>query len=221
MILKDKKIIFVHIPKTAGQSVTNYFLKNLGESFTLTLPELGLTENLDLNLQGPQNHHHMFLNEYVDLGYLTENEISSYFKLCVLRNPFERFISSFYYNRLHKKFSYRTFIDKVLPRRTVGYERTDLYRHFCPQVNYINSQYANIDKFFVIDDNFNKTFTNYFFTNYSFEGNLDRDINKTKVRPDKIIPLDNVIKSKLTKIYKDDFKLYRSLLKHKHDHRAT
>ena len=61
MILYEHKIIFVHIPKTAGQSVTNYFLNNIGKNFTLDLPEFGLLENLNLEMPGPQNHHHMYV----------------------------------------------------------------------------------------------------------------------------------------------------------------
>ena len=220
MILHEHKIIFVHIPKTAGQSVTNYFLNNIGKDFTLDLPEFGLLENVNLEMPGPQNHHHMYLDEYVDLGYVKKDELKNYFKFCVIRNPLDRFRSSFYYNRMHKKFSYKTFLNKVLPRRTEGYERTDLYRHFCPQTNYINSEYGRIDKFFLMDEYFSINFENYFQEHYGFTGSLEKDINKTNVKEEKVWEFDDKIKAKLNKVYKNDVKLYRTLLKHRFDHQA-
>lgn len=216
MILKDKKIVFVHIPKTAGQSVTDFLLRNTKKSFTLNLPKMGLVENLDLSIKGPQNHHHMFLDEYVDLGYVNKDDLKNYFKFCVLRNPFDKFISSFYYKRLHKKYSYITFLEEVYPTLNT---RDDVYRHFCPQTNYINSSYGKIDKFFILDENFNNNFSNYFFENYNFKNYMNKK-NELPIKVEKIKPLDEITMLRLKKIYRADFKLYHNFLKHKLDHPA-
>lgn len=62
--------IFVHIPKTAGISITNALFQNMGGS-------------------------HRSLRNY--LNYFNNNDFNNYYKFCFVRNPWDRLVSSYFF----------------------------------------------------------------------------------------------------------------------------
>ncbi len=62
------KCIFVHIPKTAGISITNAFFQNMGGS-------------------------HRTIKNY--LLYFNNKDFKNYYKFCFVRNPWDRLVSSY------------------------------------------------------------------------------------------------------------------------------
>ena len=70
MILHDKKIIFVHIPRTGGTSVEKYFNFKFDHGWK------------------PETAQHLTLEEY-DNHY----DIKNYFKFTIVRNPWDRLLS--------------------------------------------------------------------------------------------------------------------------------
>jgi len=199
MIIPDKKILFVHIPKTGGQSVTKYFLENIGEKTNLKNSKYGLINNKKSKRDGPHHFHHLLLKEYLDLGLV--NNIDEYFKITVVRNPYSRFISAFYFNNLDKEFSF----SEVLNKLPFEDSRTDLWRMFIPQIEFIklNGNIA-IDKIFYqekLDDMFD-----FFNKNYSMKGKFYA--NKSKIKTNHTILTKDEIK-KINKIYFKDFQILR------------
>ena len=101
---KKNKILFVHIPKTAGKSITSVMLGNtwhprLGERNIFNrLSKLSqkLTESKISKyfLHGTIDYsfaaQHMTLMELNSLGFLSENFPSDYTSFAVVRNPFNR-----------------------------------------------------------------------------------------------------------------------------------
>ena len=71
MISKDKKCIFIHIPKTAGTSIEKMIQ---GEKY----------------IKGWSSHQK--INEYKD-----DDKFHEYFKFSFVRNPYERILSVFNY----------------------------------------------------------------------------------------------------------------------------
>ena len=75
----DRKIAFIHIPKTAGQSIEDLF------EFEL------------------DNHHYFGNNNGYDFSHCTiknmqsKIDISNFFKFSFVRNPFDRLVSEFFY----------------------------------------------------------------------------------------------------------------------------
>lgn len=172
MIIPEKKILFVHIPKTGGQSVTKYLLQNLGEKTNLKNSKYGLINNKKSKIEGPYHFHHLLLREYKSLG-LVKN-IDDYFKISVVRNPYSRFVSAFYFNNLQDKFSY-TDVLKQLPFED---KNLDLYRMFIPQVDYLKiGGKIKIDKLFY-QENLKELF-NFFNNEYMMKGNYYTNISKT------------------------------------------
>ena len=198
MIIPEKKILFVHIPKTGGQSVTKYLLQNLGEKTNLKNSKYGLINNKKSKIKGPCHFHHLLLREYKSLG-LIEN-IDDYFKISVVRNPYSRFVSAFYFNNLQDKFSYADVL-KQLPFED---KNLDLYRMFIPQVDYLKiGGKIKIDKLFY-QENLKELF-NFFNNEYMMKGNYYTNISKTTEQK----PLTKKDIILINQIYFADFREFR------------
>ena len=122
--------IFVHIPKTAGQSVERVFLEKHGLTWE-TRSELLLRENEDRSL-GPQRLAHLYAREYIERGYVTKDEYAKYFSFGIVRNPYERAISAYRYRVPDGGISMVDFL-----RGAPADDYDDRARHLEPQVSYL------------------------------------------------------------------------------------
>lgn len=107
-VFRKYNALFIHIPKNAGRSIaTALFPKDVTStsgrrSWANRLAHLAqnmtgnaianelLIGTIDVSLSGA----HLTLSEIELLGFLSRHEIEGMFKFCVVRNPFERAISS-------------------------------------------------------------------------------------------------------------------------------
>lgn len=166
----EYKTIFVHIPKTAGTSIEEVFnctnIENLystERSFKLVLPYNFKTSEIKDTalLKTPQ---HLTLSELKDL--LPHEVYTNYYKFCVVRNPYKRLASEYFY-RLNTYFitrtsnfyipSFEVLVNKLnLPQK----ERIiDFDGHLELQSNYINEDINDIFYYEQIDVCFNKIFS--------------------------------------------------------------
>lgn len=132
MISHKQRCIFVHIPKTGGQSIETYFRK-LNNLKGKRPPELVLNKNDDPN-KGPARLAHMRAHEYVDFNYLTNEQYQQYFSFTFVRNPWSRAVSEYLHKKHDRKFSFKHFIFDGLPEQN---DFCDFYRHMIPQSDYI------------------------------------------------------------------------------------
>ncbi|HEY1961498.1 MAG TPA: sulfotransferase family 2 domain-containing protein [Rhizomicrobium sp.] len=95
MISHKYRTIFVHIPKTGGQSVENVFLALHGLTWETREPLL-LRPNKDREI-GPAQLAHLRAKEYVACGHIDQAAFDSYFKFAFVRNPWDRLVSGFHY----------------------------------------------------------------------------------------------------------------------------
>lgn len=135
MISHHYKCVFVHIPKTAGQSVEQVFLSWNNLTWNERAPLL-LRYN-DVPERGPQSLAHLFAAEYVSLGYLSQRQFDSYFKFSFVRNPWDRIVSEYYHHKFYKKYSFRDFLLNHFPNPTSRHPYLDLHRHIVPQHRYL------------------------------------------------------------------------------------
>ncbi|WP_258102289.1 sulfotransferase family protein [Marinoscillum pacificum] len=131
MISHNHKCIFVHIPKTAGQSVENFFLSDLGLDWKARLP-LHLGSNSEKSI-GPPKLAHLTALEYVQHHYVSKSLFDNYFKFAFVRNPYDRtysFYKCMYYNRI---MSFNTFVEEKLQNKLWEEE----FWFLRPQVDFI------------------------------------------------------------------------------------
>lgn len=120
MICHEYKCIFVHIPKTAGQSVEHVFLNLLGLTWETRAPLL-LRHN-DRPELGPPRLAHLRADEYVQFRYLSQEMFDEYFKFSFVRNPWSRMVSIYkylgYHNEQHfKMFVFGDFVNTVFRKK--------------------------------------------------------------------------------------------------------
>jgi len=128
VICREFSCLFVHVPKTAGQSVEQFFMDRLGLSWETDRDQLLLGNNTN-PAKGTEKLSHLSAAEYTDCGYLAREEFDSLFKFSFVRNPWERIVSEYRYRNY---FHHRSFGDFLLHRLPEpGW--TDKYRHVMPQ----------------------------------------------------------------------------------------
>jgi hypothetical protein len=133
MLSRDYRTIFVHIPKTGGQSIETVFLRVHGLTWEQRAPLL-LRPNAD-PAKGPPRLAHLYAREYVSCGHVTAEEFDSFFKFAVVRNPWARAVSSYKYMEQGRGNPFDRFIHDLLDWRR-GAAQT---RQMDPQVNFIRS----------------------------------------------------------------------------------
>lgn len=140
-MLSDKyQTIFVHIPKTAGQSVEDLFLRGHGLDWR-NRAALLLRPNTD-PAKGPTRLAHLFAREYFELGYVGREEFDRLYRFAVVRDPYDRIVSEFNY-RDHAHATIRDFVSAV-PTRTTA----DRWRHVAQQADYL----LDGDRTLLVDD---------------------------------------------------------------------
>lgn len=134
MICKDYNCIFVHIPKTAGQSIENFFLNLVGLTWE-TRESLTLRYNEDPSL-GPERLSHLTAAEYVSCGHISKEDFLSLFKFSFVRNPWARLVSEYLYRKYNMQFSFKEFVMGGFPEPSLSND----YRHIMPQSDFLYDQ---------------------------------------------------------------------------------
>ncbi len=155
MLCHEFKCIFVHVPKTAGQSIEHVFLELTGYNWR-TRQHLLLRPNDDPSL-GPHRLAHLTATEYVSCGHVAPQQFNEYFKFSFVRNPWARIVSSYKFKGVSAKIDFKTFLFSHMPEP--GW--TAIYRHFIPQYDYLYDEHGNclvdfIGKFESLQNNFDQ-----------------------------------------------------------------
>ena len=129
--------IFVHVPKTAGQSIEMVFLSKLGLTWRQRAPLL-LRPNRD-PAKGPERLAHLYAREYVACGHVDAEQFAAYFKFAVVRNPWARAVSEYKF-AYRRRMDFARFLDEVIARRLGVVEQ----RHIDPQVAFLTGDDGEI-----------------------------------------------------------------------------
>ena len=157
MISIKHKIIFIHIPKCAGQSIENIFLLDLGLNWQQRHPLL--LRPRKGKEKGPERLAHLYAEEYFKFGYIQKEKYDKFFKFSIIRNPVDRILSEINYQRIPKKNSkningiesVEEYISKVIKLNKFS----DLQRHISPQVKFLHDSETNkllVDKVILFDE---------------------------------------------------------------------
>ena len=139
MICRDYNCLYVHIPKTAGQSIEQFFMGLLNLDWDQDREALCLQGNDDPGC-GTEKLAHLSASEYVDCGYLSEKEFAGFFKFSFVRNPWSRILSEYRYRNYFHHLSFRDFVLNKLPKP--GWD--DKYRHVMPQYDMLYNQQGEL-----------------------------------------------------------------------------
>ncbi len=145
MIDLKNKIIFIHIPKTGGQSIENYFLR-INDLSNKDKASLFLFKNSHESNMSRSNAH-LTLEMYEK--YYFGGEIPEDFKIfSVVRNPYNRFVSESKYRKFRFGFikfrlpmTLLIFIYKRYGKKVNIFR--DVYDHLIPQIKYLEGNARN------------------------------------------------------------------------------
>jgi Sulfotransferase family len=127
MLSHEFKTIFVHVPKTGGQSIEHVFLGKLGLTWEQRAPLL-MRPNDD-PAKGPERLAHLYASEYVSYGYVSAADFGAYFKFGVVRNPWARAASEYKFSSQRWGIPFLTFVNQISRKGRVFGEQ----RHVEPQ----------------------------------------------------------------------------------------
>ncbi|MFC3101916.1 sulfotransferase family 2 domain-containing protein [Altererythrobacter lauratis] len=138
MISHPHRCVFVHVPKTGGQSVESVFLALHGLSWEDRRPLL-LYANDD-PAKGPDRMAHLLAREYVALGHIDPAQFAGYFKFAFVRNPWARLVSEFEYRQNSHLPTFEQFVDARLAQLD---SFSDHSRHIVPQTDCVTDENGN------------------------------------------------------------------------------
>lgn len=137
MVSHENKCIYVHIPKTAGSSIIELLKieKNKKDKKQYQWPE---------NKFRPPSAHHLRAIDYLNNNnvngiHVTKKQFNEYFKFAFVRNPFDRIVSEYKFRHHPRKYDFKTFLFKQLPRGSWE----DEYCHIIPQYDFIYDNKGN------------------------------------------------------------------------------
>jgi hypothetical protein len=117
-----EKVAFIHIPKTAGTSIEAALKLQKGEDYFIGRGKF------EVHMQ------HLYLSELEQATDLEEFKI-----FAVIRNPFDRLVSTYHYHKAEKNYTSWLFEDFVNHALKKENRRSFFDGHLEPQVNYVKS----------------------------------------------------------------------------------
>lgn len=203
MLSHHHKTIFVHIPKTAGQSIEMSFLASFGLGWKDRAPLL--LRPCDDTSFGPKRLAHLFAEEYVKLGHIFAVDFDAYFKFSIVRHPIDRIRSSYLASNPPSSVSIKDYVKAGL----ASDKFTDRYRHVAPQVEFLCDSAGKL----MVDEvgRFEnlQNFTSRIFKKCDLDMPQLPHVNETKLKLfDEKTGLNEKTKAWLKDIYAEDFERF-------------
>ncbi len=118
MLSEAHKFMFIHIPKSGGNSINKALLEYSDEAISIMSHHRDPKNDFELAHPTLPTNKHSSLKDYRRM--LGEDRLDAFFKFAVIRNPWDRVISSYFFYRPEQTFSRRRlarFIGRTEPVR--------------------------------------------------------------------------------------------------------
>ena len=203
---KNKNILFIHIPKTGGTSIENFFFKkfNVIPCFQSLYSDGQVLKEIPYSLQHSTFNDIKINNKYFNINFNNLTIISS------VRNPYDRIISHLFFKKLIKKDENPKIVEQLLENLLIRKNYFKYDNHITPQYIFIINKNIILKKCIILkmenlQSNMNRIGYNdfNFFENVSnqYEYNNIHNIKYFKYLNDKSINLIN-------NFYKYDFLIF-------------
>lgn len=201
MISIQHKTIFIHIPKCAGQSIEETFLKDIS-------PDLNFEQHRHLigcfqrpaswNEAFPNRLAHLTADQYQSLSFVSPSMWNSYYKFAIIRDPIDRCISMFRYLGQYPH-DFQKFVFDFLPQALAKQ-----HFFFKPQVDYLIDSKTNQ---IIVDEIIPFKELNNLWVNIQEKSKIatpliKRNVSIHKNKPEISLEIEKQIKS----LYADDYK---------------
>lgn len=133
MISAKHSTVFVHIPKTAGQSVELAFLNDL--NLTWKKRDALLLRHNDNRHKGPPRLAHLVASDYVSLEHISAQDWERFYSFAVVRQPFTRTVSL--YRHLGPEMSFHDWVMGFLSKNLSGADGLPIRWFVQPQADYL------------------------------------------------------------------------------------
>jgi hypothetical protein len=143
VIAHELRSIFVHVPRTAGQSIEQRLLAACGVRREHGA-RYGLRPNRDPR-SGPPRLAHLTIGEYVAAGHVMPQQAAAWFTFAFVRNPWERVVSEFLFHHRHRC-DFKTFLFDRWPRpEDDDFDRgLAFHRHVLPQSRFVTDARGDV-----------------------------------------------------------------------------
>jgi len=130
---ENKKILFIHIPKTGGTSIENYFFKkfNVVPCFQSLHSDGQVLKEIPYSLQHSTFNDIRINNKYFNIDFNNLTIISS------VRNPYDRIISHLFFKNLIKKDENPEIVEQILNDLLIRKNYFKYDNHITPQYIFI------------------------------------------------------------------------------------
>ena len=100
------KLIFLRVPKTASSSLSEFLIRNLNDPDAIHTPvddtnirHANLPKGLLHKYKNDFSYFHLTLQQIYDEGIVTKEQVNTYKKIAVLREPIDRHLSFYHFYR--------------------------------------------------------------------------------------------------------------------------
>lgn len=125
--------VFVHVPKTAGQSIELALCNAIEVDWDRRRDFEGLLLGKSSPPDRPTSLCHLTAEEYVRFGYVEQDEWEAAFTFAVVRNPWQRIVSVYHYLAYDFQYSFNNWVLNRMPNP--GYDPDGLMVR--PQTEYV------------------------------------------------------------------------------------
>ena len=191
MISHKLKFIFIHIPKTSGNSLILYLKDFIDDEIINTNNHMGKKQGIRVLCEKTRKHIKHLTIKYYENTY--GEKINNYFKFTIVRNPYDRILSFYFWHKgkNNQVFNRNEFINFIKRNNSFQHKYIDNTFHIIHYEN-LMEELKNIECFKEITD-----FNN--FPRLNASSNSKRNYNEI---------LDKELKDLIFNKFKKDFELF-------------